>query len=123
MNEPRPGDPDFDEDPFGGGSYEKPAPKPEPVDPIYDGCVNALLTFEGIDAITASPTHRTRMVFPLGNIMEQTPDVTGDEIRRRGSIYRMLYSNPGTHTAKGLATHWARCEKEPRPIHRGIQNI
>ena len=92
----------------GGGSESKtkPNPKPRPRNELID----ALASFTTDRPETLNQNEYGKIAKALSLIRQSTPDVTPDEIRRRGENYSKHFPEI-TRTAMGLASNWSLSDR------------
>tara|TARA_R110000868_G_scaffold253540_1_gene510113 strand:- start:1158 stop:2030 length:873 start_codon:yes stop_codon:yes gene_type:complete len=86
-----------------------------------DTLLDALVSQDGSNPlqVTASAFGAARKA--LKDIRAVMPDVTPEEISRRGSNYRVAHPD-WTITPLALSKYWAACEKPPMPKVSGLRN-
>jgi hypothetical protein len=107
----QPSSPTAEELPLSGEPDRKPKAKaPHPPNPLFDALAE-LEKSGSEEKLTESAAGAVGKA--LAEIVEASPGVTPDEIRRRAGNLRAHFPNVGA-TASSLAKHWARCANPPR---------
>lgn len=94
-----------DDIPFAEDKPEKPAKKQAARNPLID----ALASVGGVDPLQIPPRAWGAIGAALADIRAVCPELTPEEIARRGANYRTHYPSASL-TAPALAKHWAVCD-------------